>query len=597
MPAPFGLLGKFYWEINVVNDASIQIGMSRIDNYDPAAGNYGNLSGITITKTGNIYNFGTATTGGIFKYGTGDVVAIAYDSDTDEVTFTKNGSEATTVTLNQKHLMVPLHVGDAKGEAVFNFGQQPFLYTPPAGFEALQTQNLPTPEILDGRDHFQAITGSGSGAAAGAPGPNQRGGDFARFLTADGSTAAGQGPEAAFDGIYQVGTKNGSFKTTTAGRTATFAPVPDITFDNTLRVLITNSPLDIDFNGVNVVRTATSQQWNTVVASGGGTIGVSNPLVVRNKGAIDESGAVMFSAIEVDGEVLVDVGILPLAQSTFPNGLWWIKDRANSNQHQLVDSVRGGNLALTCPTVGPQAAYVAPSGSSVAWCWNFDNANPARNGFEIIQYAGNGTSQTVNHRLGKKPEFIITQPIDGSAADTPSISCWHIGFGNDQHFIRLNTADPVATGNTEMWNNIGATSYDVGSDPKVNLNSATIQAYLWTSIPGYSSFGSYQGNGSEDGPFIYTGHSVAFVMVKRATGTGNWQIMDTTINPTNPANIWLEANEVGGEQTGNTYIQEDFLSNGFKPRGGASTQDNLNGETYVYAAFASCPFQSPATAR
>ena len=137
----------------------------------------------------------------------------------------------------------------------------------------------------------------------------------------------------------------------------------------------------------------------------------------------------------------------------------------------------------------------------------------------------------------------------------------------------------------------------VGSRASTNAGGLNFVCFAWHSVPGYSSFGSYEGNGNADGPFIYTGHSVAFVMVKRATGTGNWQIMDTTINPTNPANIWLEANEVSGEQTGNTYIQEDFLSNGFKPRGGASTQDNLNGETYVYAAFASCPFQSPATAR
>ena len=77
--------------------------------------------------------------------------------------------------------------------------------------------------------------------------------------------------------------------------------------------------------------------------------------------------------------------------------------------------------------------------------------------------------------------------------------------------------------------------------------------------------------------------------------------MDTTINPTNPANIWIEPNEPTGEQTGNAFIQEDFLCNGFKPRGGASQQDNLNGETYIYAAFAENPFGgsnvSPANAR
>ena len=44
----------------------------------------------------------------------------------------------------------------------FNFGQQPFI-DQPAGTVAIQTQNLPTPTILDPRDHFDVVTWVGNG--------------------------------------------------------------------------------------------------------------------------------------------------------------------------------------------------------------------------------------------------------------------------------------------------------------------------------------------------------------------------------------------------------------------------------------------------
>ena len=62
-----------------------------------------------------------------------------------------------------------------------------------------------------------------------------------------------------------------------------------------------------------------------------------------------------------------------------PKGLWWIKDRVNSNDHQLVDSVRGGNLAIKTPDISTgEVPYVPPAGDSVAWCWNVDS-DPVNN--------------------------------------------------------------------------------------------------------------------------------------------------------------------------------------------------------------------------
>jgi len=47
----------------------------------------------------------------------------------------------------------------------WNFGQQPFVYTPPAGYRGLCTTNLPNPVIRRSNDHFDVKTWTGNGGA------------------------------------------------------------------------------------------------------------------------------------------------------------------------------------------------------------------------------------------------------------------------------------------------------------------------------------------------------------------------------------------------------------------------------------------------
>jgi hypothetical protein len=111
--------------------------------------------------------------------------------------------------------------------------------------------------------------------------------------------------------------------------------------------------------------------------------------------------------------------------------------------------------------------------------------------------------------------------------------------------------------------------------------------YLFANVAGYSAFGSYTGNGSTDGPFVFTGFRPAFVLQKRSDGgTVDWQIKDTTRDPYNPATKRLWPNLADAEGSGTDL---DILSNGFKIReSGAAT--NTSGATYIYAAFAENPF-------
>ena len=105
--------------------------------------------------------------------------------------------------------------------------------------------------------------------------------------------------------------------------------------------------------------------------------------------------------------------------------------------------------------------------------------------------------------------------------------------------------------------------------------------YCWHSVPGYSAFGSYTGNGSADGPFVYTGFKPAWLMVKDVDAGNSWAIIDSTRNPYNPLDQWLMANSAGGTYT---YSTGDFTSSGFKLRnsgGGTNTSGR-----YIYMAFA-----------
>lgn len=98
--------------------------------------------------------------------------------------------------------------------------------------------------------------------------------------------------------------------------------------------------------------------------------------------------------------------------------------------------------------------------------------------------------------------------------------------------------------------------------------------------------GSYSGNGSTDGTFVYTGFRAKFVMIKEITSGGtNWNILDTSRDPYNVEQKYLAANLFDAE---GTLALLDGLSNGFKLRSSALAV-NASGNTYIYMAFAETP--------
>jgi hypothetical protein len=151
-----------------------------------------------------------------------------------------------------------------------------------------------------------------------------------------------------------------------------------------------------------------------------------------------------------------------------------------------------------------------------------------------------------------------------------------------------------------IWNDTAPTSsvFSVGSHLTVNGDGNAMLAYLWSEKQGFSKFGSYVGNGSTDGPFLWCGFRPAWFMTKRTDSSGDWRIRDIAREPHQPLDAPFYANTAIVENDGDN--DWDIVSNGLKMRG-SGTGENADGGTYIFMAFAEQPFVNsngvPCTAR
>jgi hypothetical protein len=174
---------------------------------------------------------------------------------------------------------------------------------------------------------------------------------------------------------------------------------------------------------------------------------------------------------------------------------------------------------------------------------------------------------------------------------------YHASLGNAQE-IYLN--DASASGASTAWNSTTPTStvisLDGGAGNGVNASGDYI-AYCFAEKKGFSKFGSYVGNGSTDGTFVYTGFKPAFVLVKNTAITDNWSIFDNKRIGYNAFNYVLYADITN---VGSNGLPMDILSNGFKWRTDAGMV-NGSGQNHIFMAFAEEPLVGtnniPATAR
>ena len=283
----------------------------------------------------------------------------------------------------------------------------------------------------------------------------------------------------------------------------------------------------------------------------------------------------------------------------------WIKRRDGAVNHLLHDSIRGvTNLLVSNSTagddsnsnillgfdsdgfrVGANSASNVSSGTFVSWNWK----ESATSGFDIISYTGNATGRTISHSLSAVPKWIIVK----NRSSSENWIVYHVSVGNSKR-VGLNQSNAESS-TAQSWGGTTPTSsvITLGTSSGTNANGDNFIMYAFADVKGFSKFGSYTGNGSTDGTFVYTGFKPAWFMVKRTSGTDQWIMYDNKRETFNTMNIALVADGNDAEQDNAAYNTIDFLSNGFKCRGGTSgsgTGTNQSGGSYIYMAFAESPF-------
>ena len=485
--------GKWYWEVTSGSSTNNEsIGVANILNNPqlPAVGDeVGYRTDDYIYRSNGVKRSGGQLTSVAYgsTFTAGDIIGVMWDSDSGTIGFSKNGTDYGTayssITQVEGKFVPAASNAEVSSQITFNFGQRDFAYTPPTGYKALNTANLPAPDIADGSEYFNTVLYTGNG-------------------------------------------------------------------------------------GTNAI---------------------------------------------------TGVGFQP--------DFIWFKNRSNTASHSLVNQVTDAYLAsdltdaesaatdLTYQSDGfthtaSSSRRNASSQTYVAWNWKADNTNGSSNtsgsitstvsanpsaGFSIVTYTGTGSGATVGHGLGVAPAFIITKSRNNSFdwgvfhhnAGTPGYSA-----------LLLNTNISLQT-NIAYWNDTAPTSttFSIGSTGSTGGASNNYVAYCFAEVEGYSKFGSYTGNGSSDGPFVYTGHRVGWLMIKNVSANSEWSIIDAARDPYNRGENYLSASSAGAEASG---FFRDNLSNGFKIRDNGSGV-NTSGNTYIFMSFAEHPFGgdgvSPATAR
>ena len=290
----------------------------------------------------------------------------------------------------------------------------------------------------------------------------------------------------------------------------------------------------------------------------------------------------------------------------FQPDLVWSKGRTAATAYAKYDSARGATIDMDngdTPSETTQATGLTSfnsdgfSGGALAklntiapatyvdWMWK-KGAIP---GFDIVTWTGNGAgTRSLSHSLGAIPAVIWVAPRSGSGEQQMK----------HQKMTAANVAWPGITNQQQT-----SPSYGIIDDPSsstvfgltgtgtnVNTNGNLFIAYLWAEVAGFSKFGSYTGNGSTDGPFVWCGFKPRWLMVKRIDAAGSWYIWDAARDTFNPVAAALLGESTAAEAV---TADLDFTAGGFKCRN--SSVANVSTGNYIFMAFADIPFKYSAS--
>ena len=491
--------GKFYWEFKCTDTQTTlfrdAVGLVRAGQPQEYLG----ASTNSVSYCGFDGNMRGAISTGVYSTWTnGDVVGIAVDGATGKVWFSKNnvwqnsGNPSADTgqvgTISNVSEWMPAFGAVAGGSTYYisgnvNFGQQPFAYTPPTGFVALNTYNLPDSTIVAGNTVMDATTYTGNGGTLAVTNAGLIKPDFVWIKQRGGATS-----HVLQDSIRGAG--KSLFSNATNAESGNAGDL----------VASFNS------NGFTVNDTYLGG------SGGGGTNGTS---------------------------------------STYVGWQW-----------------QAGQGTTSSNTSGSITSTVSVNASA---------------GFSIVTFTTPASGAfTVGHGLGVAPSMYIFK----RRGNTSSWGVWHTSLSSGTSYLLLDSTSAQASDSTVFSASPTSTVLNIGSAWSAS-GATTSVAYCWSEIAGFSKFGSYTGNGSTDGTFVYTGFRPRYVLIKRTDNVSDWWVLDSARDTYNVVAQSMYANSSAAEFT---ETDLDFLSNGFKLRKTASP--NSSGGTFIYAAFAENPFKN-----
>jgi hypothetical protein len=418
--------GKYYWEVLVTAVGSdYLIGIYDGSNTtNPTSGG----SFYFYRNTGQKQQSGSTTSYGS-SYTTNDIIGIALDMDGGTITFYKNNtSQGVAFSGISGSNFKPTTYLYNNASAAINFGQRPFAYTPPTGFVALNTFNLPTPTIgatasTQAGKFMNTVTYTGNGASS-------------RAITGVGfqpdlvwtKSRSGANPNVWIDSNRGLSKFLISNSSNAEGTDATLIT----SFDSDGFTIGTDNPDYNNFNGdtyvawnwranqgTNVSNTAgsitstvsanTSAGFSVVTYTGNGTAGATvghglgvapKMIIVKNRGNSSPNWVVYHESLGTTGDSYLGYPEYYLLQLADTSGKY------DFSQDTIYDSnsntFRIGSSGVMTQVNASSATYVAYCFSEVAGYSKFGS------------YTGNGSSDGTFNFTGFRPALIMLKRTDST---------------------------------------------------------------------------------------------------------------------------------------------------------------------------------------
>jgi len=629
--------GKWYWEVIALTGAGFgKVGVRQNNSLTSADSHSAGASEVYLYN-GNKQQGATSTDSAYYgsaMYGDGNIFGIALDMDSGKIWVAKNNTygnsgnpetganamftnltEPQSPSFSSYNMPVTFNFGadgsfagdltSGIGTATDGNGNGLFKYAPPSGFLSLCTNNLEDSTIgansdTQADDHFEAVIYEGDGSVQNIAVNFQP--DLTWIKNRDATD-----PHQLFD----------------SSRGATFpfavkeASKGDIANDDTLTDFIaTGFTLGDDVNVNTNNESYVSWNWKAV----------ATPSKTYKVVVVSDSGNKYRFRNSADSATFGTSAVTLNLQESGTYTFDYSDSTATSHPFRFSttsDGTHGGGseyttgvvkddtaktIKITVPASAPTLYYYCSAHSGMGGQVNTNVTHGSTNfdgsilsvsqtntdvGFSVVRYRGTGANGTFGH--GVEVNGVPTSPavmwfkhIQGE----DSWAMWHHrGMTANNQYYPFNTSNPlVADGN--MWNAgvPSTTVVNLGTNSIVNRGSPSNQGefvcYCFAEVEGYSKFGVYYGNNDANGTFIFTNFKPAYVLTKRADGTGsNWYINDTARflgNITTP--LYIDLNNA---ESGNGI---DILSNGFKIRNADASQ-NASNIKYIFMAFAEESFK------